>query len=771
MVDDFDVLVAGAGPAGSEFAYRMARDGYRVVVLEKGPLLREKPCGGGIQTQEIIEFGPLPESVVERHIETAKIIAPDNSVLEVPKYLEACGATVKRSTYDRWLASRAEAAGVVYRDFVRVVNADLQLNGVTVYANTKEGRIALKGRLLVIATGGNSAKLLRALGIQSSDSTEFAVTTQYWLSFDRATIDSRIGNTIEIYCGRSIAPEGYAWVFPKRDVVAVGVGCTTSAHKTDHTQLRARLDNFVNHHPVASQKLHGGQVVRRDGGLIPFFVGSQLIAPSTLILGDAGGFGSSIHGGGIYQARKSAAIAEPFARDFLENGSPDSLQRFAEAVRDHFNDYEGRWDVKMRPFFWEDDLVNMTVREAHSGDHEITRAMGIILNSDRSHKEAYQMLEPRMLDMIHDCLKEKIAPYRSMINKSIADLFRLDSVLDKAARHVLCADAKRIRAALALIATEAAGGAASRALPMAVAFELLHTASLVHDDIMDNAQSRRGRPCVHRLFGIDIAITTGDALIFEAYQQLLSLGATWEPDRVSEVLRVFSHCALNTCGGQADDLTFNERPQSIKAYLKMVRRKTGSMIEAPLLGGAILANACPQWQTRFRIFGRELGTAFQIVDDAIDYLGHEDKARKTLGNDLRRNKGSAMLIYCRERCSAPEREILAQAIERFRGSGDIEETKPVLELLYKYDSVGFTQRLCARNILRARRIIEDIGQEPARTTLDAIARIVGYWGLLGAKIPDDRIGEAAGENTPGTARTHSSSHYSDSSQILVDRSP
>ncbi len=769
MECNFDVLIAGAGPAGSEFAYRMARDGYRVLVLEKGPLVREKPCGGGIQTQEIIEFGPLPEAVVERHIETAKIIAPDNGVLEVPKYLEACGATVKRSTYDRWLASRAQQVGAVYRDYVRVVDADLDANGATVYADTPDGRIALKGRLLAIATGANSAKLLSALRIRNSGSTDFAITTQYWVSLDRSTIDSRIGNTIEIYCGRSIVPQGYAWIFPKRDVVAVGVGCTASALKEGKGQLRARLDNFVNRHPVASQKLRGGQVVRRDGGLIPFFVGAHLTAPSTVILGDAGGFGSSIHGGGIYQARKSAAVAEPLARDYLENGSPASLDQYAEKVRDHFNDYEGRWDVKMRPFFWEDDLVNMSVRQACSGDHKITRAMGIVLNSDRSHKEAYTMLEPRMLDMIHDCLKEKIAPYRSMINKSIADLFQTDSVLDRSVRHVLCADAKRIRAALALIATEAAGGDASRALPMAVAFELLHTASLVHDDIMDDAQSRRGRPCVHRVFGIDIAITAGDALIFEAYQQLLGLRSTWDPDRVGEVLRIFSDCALKTCRGQSDDLTFSDRPESIKAYLKMVRKKTGSMIEAPLHGGAVLANACPQWQSRFREFGRALGTAFQIVDDAVDYLGNENKARKTLGNDLRRKKGSAMMIYCREQCSPSERDATARAIERFRSSGVINDTRPVLELLYKYDAIGFTQRLCERTIHRARRIIEDIGNEPARTTLDAIARIVGYWGLLAAKIPDDRIHEETREKKSEIVRPNN--HYNDRSRARFDHLP
>ena len=732
----FDVIIAGAGPAGSEFAYRMAACGYQVLVLEKGALLREKPCGGGIQTQEIIEFGPLPEEVVERHIQTAKIVAPNGGILEVPKYLEACGATVKRSIYDRWLSRRAEEAGAQFLEHARVLAADSTPGGVTIYAEGPEGRITIKGRLFAIATGSTPNKLKRSLGISDSIMNNYAVTTQYWLAFDKSIIDERIGNTIELYCGRSVMPQGYAWIFPKRDVVAVGVGCTAAALENGSLSLNERLDAFVKSHPIASAKLAGGKVIRKDGGLIPFFVSSQLTAPSTIVLGDAGGFGNAIHGGGIYQARKSAAIAEPYARTFLKDGSPAALETYDKEVRAHFNDYEVRWDVKMRPFFWEDDLINVTVRQANSGDRQLTDAMGVILNSDRSHKEAYQLLEPRMLNLVHECLREKTAPYKTMIDEAIERLFQTDSILDKVSRHVLCGDAKRIRSALALIATEAAGGNVTQALPMAVAFELLHTASLIHDDIMDEARTRRGRPCAHLLYGTDVAITVGDALIFEAYHQLLSLNATYERGRVDEVLRIFTDCAVKTCHGQLNDLKFDNENGSIKDYLKMVQGKTGSMIEAPLEGGAVLANANEEWQARFQKYGHALGTAFQIVDDAIDYLGAEEKARKTLGNDLLRKKASAMMIYCYEKCSPSERETISKAVERFRLSGDIEDTKPVLQLMEDYDAIGFTQRLCKSYVMQAIQAIEGIGEEPARTTLDAIARIVGYWGLLAENPPN-----------------------------------
>src|SRR5690349_15015251 len=128
--------------------------------------------------------------------------------------------------------------------------------------------------------------------------------------------------------------------------------------------------------------------------------------------------------------------------------------------------------------------------------------------------------EPGDLHLIADRLCERMRPYRRMVEAALEPLFRSDTPLDRAVGHALFGNAKRIRASLALIASDAAGGHASDALPIAVAFELLHTASLIHDDIMDDAKVRRGRACVHRVFGINLAITAGDALIFEAYRGL-----------------------------------------------------------------------------------------------------------------------------------------------------------------------------------------------------------------------------------------------------------
>jgi len=335
--------------------------------------------------------------------------------------------------------------------------------------------------------------------------------------------------------------------------------------------------------------------------------------------------------------------------------------------------------------------------------------------------------EPGELHSIPDRLCELMRPYRRMVESALQPLFRSDTPLDRAAAHALFASAKRIRASLALIASEAAGGQARDALPIAVAFELLHTASLIHDDIMDGALVRRGRSCVHHVFGTSLAITAGDALVFEGYRSLLKSFASHPAAAAERAIDIFTSCAAKACRGQSLDLAFGSESGSVHQYLTMVRAKTGSMIEAPLECAAVLAGAPAHWCDRFREYGRCLGIAFQITDDVIDHLGRETKAGKTLGNDLRNGAGSALLVFTRHACSPLQREVLADAIQRARTSQAGEGAAGLVAIMQEHGAIEWTQRLCARYADRGVRALQDIGVEPARTGLAAIATTVGQW--------------------------------------------
>jgi geranylgeranyl pyrophosphate synthase len=272
---------------------------------------------------------------------------------------------------------------------------------------------------------------------------------------------------------------------------------------------------------------------------------------------------------------------------------------------------------------------------------------------------------------------------------------------------------------------EAAGGDARTALPIAVAFELLHVASLIHDDIMDSARVRRRRSCVHRVFGVPMAITAGDALIFAAYGWIQRLSAH-HPVAAAQVLDIFTRAADRTCRGQAQDLAIRGRRSTMAEYLRMVRAKTGSMIEAPLESAAVLAGAPSAWRRRLREYGRCLGIAFQILDDALDCLGSERRVGKTLGNDLRRGGATALVIYSREILGPGRGDVAAGGRADDRGGPDRWRG-----VFHEVGAVDFTRGLCARYAERAVRALSGIEPTAARSQLAAIACTVADWGEAG----------------------------------------
>ncbi len=194
--------------------------------------------------------------------------------------------------------------------------------------------------------------------------------------------------------------------------------------------------------------------------------------------------------------------------------------------------------------------------------------------------------------------------------------------LHKAMRHLLFPGCKRLRPALALAASEAVGAPPERALPVAAAVELVHTYSLVHDDLpcMDDDDERRGRPSVHAAFGEAIAVLAGDALLAAAFGALASVGGDGSAERVLGASRDLAEAAgsSNLVGGQAADLAFD--PTDVDpAHIESVHaRKSAALIAASVVGGARLGGADAATLERLRVFGEAVGVAFQIADDLLD---------------------------------------------------------------------------------------------------------------------------------------------------------
>jgi len=218
-------------------------------------------------------------------------------------------------------------------------------------------------------------------------------------------------------------------------------------------------------------------------------------------------------------------------------------------------------------------------------------------------------------------LLERIPLVDAALDAAIPRAEESPDALHTAMRHLLFPGGKRLRPALALAAAEAVGGATESALPMATAVELIHTYSLIHDDLpcMDDDALRRGRPTVHVAFDEATAVLAGDALQTAAFSVLADAGAASPECRLAAIGDLAQAAgAANLVGGQVDDLTFDPNETNPEAVESVALRKSAALITAAIVGGARLGGADAGRLDSLRRFGESVGVAFQIADDLID---------------------------------------------------------------------------------------------------------------------------------------------------------
>ena len=201
--------------------------------------------------------------------------------------------------------------------------------------------------------------------------------------------------------------------------------------------------------------------------------------------------------------------------------------------------------------------------------------------------------------------------------------------------YTLAAGGKRVRPQLAMIASQLFGGKDEEVLPAALALEVFHNFTLLHDDVMDKADVRRGRPTVHVKWNENTAILSGDQMVIEAYKLLSGVPA----DKLPKVLQLFNKMATEICEGQQYDVDFESQEHvTIEEYLKMIRLKTSVLLANALQTGAYIAGADDQAQETLYQFGINIGLAFQIQDDILDVWGDPKTFGKAVGGDISCNK-------------------------------------------------------------------------------------------------------------------------------------
>jgi len=210
---------------------------------------------------------------------------------------------------------------------------------------------------------------------------------------------------------------------------------------------------------------------------------------------------------------------------------------------------------------------------------------------------------------------------------------------------------KRIRPVLAVLAGELFDVDSSKTRPAALAVELFHNFSLIHDDIMDEAPLRRGKDTVHTRWNRDIAILSGDVLFVKAYQQFEQAS----DEHIPALLRVFNKTAVEVCEGQQMDMDFEKRSDvSKEEYLEMIRLKTSVLLGCSLKMGAICAGASEEHQNMLYDFGVKIGMAFQIQDDILDLYGNPENFGKQVGGDVYANKKTLLYLLAQEQMNASD---------------------------------------------------------------------------------------------------------------------
>lgn len=262
-------------------------------------------------------------------------------------------------------------------------------------------------------------------------------------------------------------------------------------------------------------------------------------------------------------------------------------------------------------------------------------------------------------------IEAKLATYSDFGDGCPADL-------KAAIRHSLLAPAKRLRPTLVLLANEACGGNVGDALPAACAVEMIHTYSLIHDDLpaMDDDDLRRGLPSCHAKFGEAVGILAGDALLAQAFE-VISRDISPAEIAVQCCVELSTTAgALHLVGGQVDDLDAEQRDDLTGADLERIhRRKTGAMIISSLRMGAFVANADAEKLKKLTIFGENIGLAFQIVDDLLDFSGDQTKIGKSLGKDSQSEKLTYVKLYGFDESKRKAEKLIDDAINELKDFG------------------------------------------------------------------------------------------------------
>jgi octaprenyl-diphosphate synthase len=250
-----------------------------------------------------------------------------------------------------------------------------------------------------------------------------------------------------------------------------------------------------------------------------------------------------------------------------------------------------------------------------------------------------------------------MAAEMQQVDDLIVDRLRSDvALIDQIGRYIVSAGGKRVRPVLLLLMARACGVSGPQPLLLAAVVEFIHTATLLHDDVVDESALRRGRQTANAMFGNAAAVLVGDFLYSRSFQMMVEVGQLRVLDVLADATNVIAR------GEVLQLMNMHDAGLLVDDYLRVVRFKTAKLFEASARLGAVLAGSSDAVETACADFGRSVGTAFQLVDDLLDYSGTTADLGKNIGDDLREGKPTLPLLIAMERAGAADRDLMQQAV-------------------------------------------------------------------------------------------------------------
>jgi len=281
------------------------------------------------------------------------------------------------------------------------------------------------------------------------------------------------------------------------------------------------------------------------------------------------------------------------------------------------------------------------------------------------------------------------------------------ALIDQISRYIVGAGGKRIRPRLVLLFSQALGFEGPERYELAAIVEFIHTATLLHDDVVDESSLRRGLATANAVFGNAASVLVGDFLYSRAFQMMVSVNRM----RVLEVLADATNVIAE--GEVLQLMNMHDPDLLVGEYLRVIRFKTAKLFEASARLGAVLGGADATLEDRCADYGRCLGTAFQLVDDLLDYEGDSVELGKNVGDDLREGKPTLPLLIAMARGSETERQLMRRAIEQ----GEVERLAEIVAIVRRTGALEATREAAQDEARQARACLATLPESPARMAL------------------------------------------------------